>query len=248
MKAIIIDDEAKARRVIEALLTEHCSDVTVIATADDVPSGVKAINREAPDIVFLDIEMPGYTGFQLLDFFDDVDFDIIFTTAYGDYAIRAFEVSAIDYLLKPIQIDQLVRSVDKVKSKHKSHLKEKLQTLKLNLSEPGQLSKIALPVSDGFLFVKPEDILYLRAESSYTRIYLSEDKDLLVTRTLKEFEKLIDHPHFMRIHRSYLINLNHIKQYVRADGGHIEMDNGDVVYFSKDKKEELLGAFTAMNG
>jgi len=248
MKAIIIDDEAKARRVIQAMLAEHCPDIEVITTADDVPSGVKAINREMPDVVFLDIEMPGYTGFQLLDFFDDVSFEIIFTTAYSDYAIKAFEVSAIDYLLKPIQIDQLVKAVNKVKSKQKSQLNEKIEALKLNLNETNQLSKIALPVADGFLFVKPEDILYLKAESSYTRIFLTDDKDLLVTRTLKEFEKLIDHPHFMRIHRSYLINLNHIKQYVRSDGGHIEMDNKDIVYFSKDKKEELLGAFSTMNG
>lgn len=248
MKAIIIDDEAKARRIVKGLLEEHCPDIEVVAMAEDVPSGVKAINRETPDLIFLDIEMPGYTGFQLMDFFDNIDFEIIFTTAYSDYAIRAFEVSAIDYLLKPIQIDQLVKAVDKVRNKQKSQLNEKIEALKLNLNDSNQLSKIALPVADGFLFVKPEDILYFKAESSYTRIFLNGDKDLLVTRTLKEFEKLVDHPHFMRIHRSYLINLNHMKQYVRSDGGHIEMDNGDVVYFSKEKREELLAAFSAMNG
>lgn len=248
MKAIIIDDEAKARRIIKALLEEHCPDIEVIAMADDVPSGVKAINRETPDVIFLDIEMPGYTGFQILDFFDHIDFDIIFTTAYSDYAIKAFEVSAIDYLLKPIQIDQLIKAVDKLRNKQTGHINEKLEALKLNLTESNQLSKIALPVSDGYLFVKPDDILYFKAESSYTRIFLDGEKDLLVTRTLKEFEKLIDHPHFMRIHRSYLINLNHMKQYVRSDGGHIEMDNGDVVYFSKEKKDDLLKAFSAMNG
>ncbi|MBI1183513.1 response regulator [bacterium] len=247
MKAIIIDDEAKARRILEALLAEHCPDVQVIASADDVPAGVKAINREKPDVVFLDIEMPGYTGFQLLDFFDNISFDIIFTTAYSDHALKAFEVSAIDYLLKPIQIEQLVKAVEKVRKKKNHQLAEKIEALKQNLLE-NKPAKIALPVADGLLFVKPEDVLYLKAESSYTHIYLQTDRALLVSKTLKEFEKLLDHPHFMRIHRSYLINLNHVKQYVKSDGGHLEMDNGDIVYFSKDKKDELMAAFNSMAG
>jgi two-component system LytT family response regulator len=247
MKAVIIDDEGKARRILEALLNQNCEDVEVVAVADDVPSGVKMINREQPDIVFLDIEMPGFSGFQLLEFFDEIDFDIIFTTAYSEHALKAFEVSAIDYLLKPIQIDQLIKAVDKVRSKKAAQINEKINTLKENLRE-NKISKIALPVADGLLFVKPEEILYLKAESSYTNIYLAENKTILVSKTLKEFEKLIDHPHFMRIHRSYFVNLNHIKQYFKSDGGHIEMINGDIVYFSKDKKEEMLAAFQMLMG
>jgi two-component system LytT family response regulator len=247
MKAVIIDDEGKARRILEALLNQNCEDVEVVAVADDVPSGVKMINREQPDIVFLDIEMPGFSGFQLLEFFDEIDFDIIFTTAYSEHALKAFEVSAIDYLLKPIQIDQLIKAVDKVRSKKAAQINEKINTLKENLRE-NKISKIALPVADGLLFVKPEEILYLKAESSYTNIYLAENKTILVSKTLKEFEKLIDHPHFMRIHRSYFVNLNHIKQYFKSDGGHIEMINGDIVYFSKDKKEEMLAAFQSLMG
>jgi two-component system LytT family response regulator len=247
MKAVIIDDEGKARRILEALLNQNCEDVKVVAVADDVPSGVKMINREQPDIVFLDIEMPGFSGFQLLEFFDEIDFDIIFTTAYSEHALKAFEVSAIDYLLKPIQIDQLIKAVDKVRSKKAAQINEKINTLKENLRE-NKISKIALPVADGLLFVKPEEILYLKAESSYTNIYLAENKTILVSKTLKEFEKLIDHPHFMRIHRSYFVNLNHIKQYFKSDGGHIEMINGDIVYFSKDKKEEMLAAFQSLMG
>ncbi|MFY0675382.1 MAG: response regulator transcription factor [Bacteroidia bacterium] len=245
MRAIIIDDEGKARRILEALIDQNCEDVDVVGVADDVPSGVKAINKEYPDVVFLDIEMPGYSGFQLLDFFDEIDFDIIFTTAYSEHALKAFEVSAIDYLLKPIQIDQLVKAVNKVRAKKAAQINEKIDTLKENL-KGNKIAKIALPVADGLLFVKPEEILYLKAESSYTNIYLIENKTILVSKTLKEFEKLIDHPHFMRIHRSYFVNLNHIKQYYKSEGGHIEMINGDIVYFSKDKKEEMLAAFKTL--
>ncbi len=245
MKAVIIDDEAKARRILEALLTEHCDEIEVVAMADDVPSGVKAINKEKPDVVFLDVEMPGYSGFQLLEFFDQVDFEIIFTTAYSEHALKAFEVSAIDYLLKPIQIDQLTKAVKKLLNKGNQQSTEKINALKSNLKD-NKISKIALPVADGFLFAKPDEILYLKAESSYTNIILSSAKTILVSKTLKEFEKLIDHPHFMRVHRSYLVNLNHVKQFVKTDGGHLEMVNGDIVYFSKEKRDDLLQAFNTL--
>lgn len=248
MKALIVDDEAKARRIIESLLKSHCPEVEIIGVADDVPSAVKFINQHQVDILFLDIEMPGYTGFQLIDFFENIDFDIIFTTAYSEYALKAFEVSAIDYLLKPIQIDQLTRAVEKVQGKQGAQRNEKIEALKENLKSGGRIAKVALPVADGLLFVKPEEILYLKAESSYTHIFLADGNKVLVSKTLKEFEKLINHPHFMRVHRSYYINLNQVRQYVRSDGGHLEMDNGDIVYFSKEKKEELLAVFEAMQG
>lgn len=248
MRALIVDDEAKARRIIESLLNSHCPEVEVIGMADDVPSAVKFINQNEVDILFLDIEMPGYTGFQLIDFFEDIDFDIIFTTAYSEYALKAFEVSAIDYLLKPIQIDQLTRAVEKVREKQGAQRNEKIEALKENLKSAGRIAKVALPIADGLLFVKPEEILYLKAESSYTHIFLADGNKVLVSKTLKEFEKLINHPHFMRVHRSYYINLNQVRQYVRSDGGHLEMDNGDIVYFSKDKKEELMAVFEAMQG
>lgn len=248
MKALIVDDEAKARRIIESLVKSHCPEVEIIGMADDVPSAVKFINQHQVDILFLDIEMPGYTGFQLIDFFEKIDFDIIFTTAYSEYALKAFEVSAIDYLLKPIQIDQLTRAVEKVQEKQGAQRTEKIEALKENLKSGGRIAKVALPVADGLLFVKPEEILYLKAESSYTHIFLAAGNKVLVSKTLKEFEKLINHPHFMRVHRSFYVNLNQVRQYVRSDGGHLEMDNGDIVYFSKEKKEELLAVFEAMQG
>ncbi|MCB0736726.1 MAG: response regulator transcription factor [Bacteroidetes bacterium] len=247
MKALIVDDEAKARRILENLLTTHCPDVEIVGMADDVPSAVKAVHQHKPDLLFLDIEMPGYTGFQLIDFFDKIEFDIIFTTAYSEYALKAFEVSAIDYLLKPIQIEQLIHAVERASLKNDAFKLEKMEALRQNLQTGGQVAKIALPVSDGLLFVKPDEIEYLKAESSYTSIYLTNGKSLLVSKTLKEFEKLITNPQFMRVHRSYFVNLNHVRQYVRTEGGHLEMDNGDIVYFSKDKRDELLDAFQAMN-
>ncbi|MEM7659234.1 MAG: LytTR family DNA-binding domain-containing protein [Bacteroidota bacterium] len=243
MKAIIIDDEPRARAVLRTLLEENCPEVEILAEAEDVPEAVKAINKHHPDIIFLDIEMPGYSGFELMDFFSEINFQIIFTTAYSEYAVQAFQVSAIDYLLKPIQIDQLLHAVQKAKEKlNHSQTLEKLEALKSNLNSDGQIKKIALPVANGLLFVETEDIIYLKAEGSYTQIHLVQGPKLLVSRKLKEFEKLLSNPSFFKSHRSYLINLNHVKQYVRQDGGYIVMKNDDVVSIAKDRKDALLEA------
>ena len=192
--------------------------------------------------------MPGYTGFQLLEFFETPSFEIVFTTAYADYALQAFQVSAIDYLLKPIQISALQKAAEKIE-RHigNSQFRERIDTLKNNLKNEGIVSKIALPVSDGLLFVEVKEIIYLKADSAYTHIYLANSTNLLVSKTLKEFEKLIQHPHFFRTHRSFLINLQHVKQYVKNDGGYIVMDNGDIIALSKDKREEFLEAFNNSN-
>ena len=245
MKAIIIDDEPRARKVLTTLLEENCPKVEILNTAADVPEGVKSINRYKPDIVFLDIEMPGYSGFELLDFFQEITFQIIFTTAYSEYAIQAFHVSAIDYLLKPIQIDQLVHAVEKAEQQISfSQTAEKLEALKTNLNAEGQVRKIALPVANGLLFVETLDIIYLKAEGSYTQIHLVQGPKLLVSKKLKEFEKLLQNPSFFKSHRSYLINLDHVQQYVRQDGGYIVMKNQDVVSIAKDRRDDLLKAIS----
>lgn len=247
IRALIIDDETKARRILKTLLEDHCPTIEVIGLADDVPNGVKLINKEEPDLIFLDIEMPGYSGFQLLDFFEEINFNIIFTTAYSEYALKAFEVSAVDYLLKPIQIDQLVRAVSRLEQKLSGKSKEKLEALKENVKEESEFKRIALPVADGLRFARADEILYLKADSSYTHIYLNTAEEILVSKTLKEFEKILINPCFMRVHRSFIVNLNNVKQYVRSEGGHLIMDNGDTVFFSRDKKEELLQAFKQMH-
>lgn len=238
IKAIIIDDEAKARRMIETLLREYCPDVDIVAIAEDVPSGVIAINQHNPDVLFLDVEMPGYTGFQLLDFFKQVDFEIIFTTAHSDYALQAFKVSAIDFLLKPIQISELINAVDKVKKKQGA-IGERLDALRENFKDTS-IRKLALSVSEGLIFVDISDILMLAADGAYTLFHLVGGKSILVSKKIKEYEGALNPDnHFFRPHRSYVVNLNKIKQYVKQDGGYILMDDDTQVPLARERKDEF---------
>ncbi|WP_299459769.1 LytTR family DNA-binding domain-containing protein [uncultured Microscilla sp.] len=244
LKALIIDDEAKARRILQELLKEYCPQIEIVGEADDVPNAVKAIHKYRPNLVFLDIEMPGYTGFQLLDFFDTINFEIIFTTAYREYAIQAFQVSAIDYLLKPIQIELLIKAIEKVEGQlSEPQINERIDTLKSNLSQE-YITRIALPVAEGLLFIEVDQIVYLNAEGAYTQIFLEGGKKVLVSKKIKSFEKVLDHPSFFRTHRSYLINLNRVKQYVKQDGGYIVMDNNDAVNLARERKEDFLKAYS----
>lgn len=245
LKAIIIEDETKARRVLEELLKEYCPEVSLIAAVDSVPEGVKAINKLQPDIVFLDIEMPEYNGFQLFEFINDISFEVIFTTAYQEYALQAFDVAAIGYLLKPIQIEKLVQAVEKVKEKLKEQSKERIELLQHTWKEE-KVSKVALPISEGFLFVELNDIMYLSAEGSYTNIILRDNRKFIVSKNIKNFEDLFSGNLFFRPHRSYLINLNAVKQFIRQDGGYILMENGDAVSITKEKKEDFLKAYQSL--
>jgi two-component system LytT family response regulator len=238
--AVIIDDEAKARRIMETLIADHCTQLQIVATADDALQGVKVIQKYNPDIVFLDIEMPGYTGFQLLEFFDDINFEVIFATAYSEYALQAFQVSAVDYLLKPIQIEQLQAAVDKaIRLKGKSQVRERIHALRENM-EDHTLKKIALPVSHGLTFVPLSDILYLEADGSYTHVYLADGTKMLISKKIKEFENTL-HPenHFFRTHRSFIINLHRIKQYIKQDGGHVIMENDAIVHIARERKDDF---------
>ncbi|WP_026998994.1 LytR/AlgR family response regulator transcription factor [Eisenibacter elegans] len=239
LKALIVDDEAKARNILAQLLQEYCPQVTVVESCVDVPTAVKAIYKHSPDVVFLDVEMPGYDGFQLLDFFEEVNFQVIFTTAYQEHALRAFQVSAVDYLLKPIQIELLCKAVEKLHTSPRQSA-EQLQLLREAATPQQPLERIALPVAEGLLFVDVQDIIYLMAEGAYTKIILQDRAPLLISRNVKSFEEMLPTTVFFRAHRSYLINLRRIKQYVRQDGGYIVMDNGDSVSLSREKKEEFL--------
>lgn len=240
IKAVIIDDEAKARRMMEALLKEYCPEIQIMAVAEDVPSGVLAINLHQPDVVFLDVEMPGYTGFQLLDFFKEVNFEIIFTTAHSDYALTAFRISAIDFLLKPIQISELIKAVEKVKTKKDSTRIQRIEALRENFKD-NIIKKLALPVADGLTFVDVEDIIYLEAEGAYTLLYLSENRKILISKKIKEFEEaLTQQSIFFRSHRSFIVNLKKIKQFVKQDGGYILLQNEVQIPIARERKEEFL--------
>jgi two-component system LytT family response regulator len=247
-KAIIVDDEAKARRLLEVMLKEFCPQVEIVGQAENVPEAVKMINRCQVDIVFLDVDMPQYNGFELFNFVDKTTFEVVFCTAYSDYALKAFEVSAVDYLLKPIQITALVNAVEKVIRINKSNpqLPERISTLQRNIVND-ELKRIALPVESGWLFVDIETILHLEADGSYTHIFLNDGSKLLISKKLKEFETLLDQNHkFFRTHRSHIINIDAIKKYIKQDGGTILLSNHANIPLARERKEafqERIAAF-----
>lgn len=243
MKVVIIDDEKKARTLLQVLLEENCPEVEHIYQAENLPLGVRLIHQEQPDLVFLDIEMPGYSGIQLLDFIDPeaIQFELIFTTAYSQYALKAFELNAIDYLLKPLRPDQIQQAVVKTQQKiGQRQLGQRLEELRKSLHAPS-ISKIAFPITDGVLFVTFEDLILLEADRMYTKVFTKSDGDFVVSKPMKFFATHLETSAlFYRPHRSYLINLHYLKKYVSKDGGYILMDNGKTVSVSKDKKKELF--------
>lgn len=243
MKVVIIDDEKKARNLLRILLDENCPQIDFIEEAEGLPSGVRKIHEIKPDIVFLDVEMPKYSGIKLLDFLsaDQVTFELIFTTAYSEYAINAFELNAIDYLLKPLYPEQVVLAVQKVLNKRgNSQLNKRLEELAISLQVPS-FSKIAFPLAEGVLFVNLDEIIMLVAERMYTKVFTQNDGTIMISKPLRFFiNKLERVDAFYQPHRSFLINLKHIKKYVTQDGGYILMDNNEMVSITKEKKKELL--------
>ena len=239
INAVIIDDEERARDSLRALLTAYCPEVNIVSECANVPDGVLAINKHNPKLVFLDIEMPEYSGFELLSFFRDVDFEIIFVTAYNDYALKAFEVSAVDYVLKPVDIDKLKSAVEKAYKRIDGHdMKNRLDVLKDSFKS-SQFNKIALPLAEGLLFVDVIEIVYLEADGAYTNVWLKDGSKILVSKKIKFFEEVLEgRPNFFRSHRSFMVNINFIKKYSRADNA-LLLDNGKTIIISRDRKVEF---------
>lgn len=241
LEVIIIDDEMNARAALKGILEENFADrITVVAEASNLPEGVKAIQKHRPNLVFLDVEMPGYTGLELPSFLppEELDFHIIFVTAYTEYAIKAFELSAIDYILKPIHVQHLARAIDKAEKQVVNANISQIEAARLTMSNPAE-AKVALPQNEGLLMVKLDEILYLKADGSYTSVNLANGQSLVVSKKLLEFEKLQDIGNFMRVQRSYVVNLNKVRKYLKIDGGVLVMENGFEITVSGDKKQEL---------
>jgi len=240
MKAILIDDEKRARISLSLLLEEYCSEIQIVADCENLAEGIKAIRKQQPDVVFLDIEMPGHSGLELLDFFneDEITFDIIFTTAYNEYAIQAFKFSAIDYLLKPIAPEELIDAVNRLKKQKQK--RENFQLLKENI-ERENLTKIAVPSGNNLIFIDTEKIMYIKGEGAYSEIFMNGNMQQLVSRNLKNFEDILcSDERFIRIHKSYIVNFDFVSGYTKSDGGNIIIEKNIQLPISTDKVSFIL--------
>jgi len=237
MRAVIVDDIEKFRNNLIQDLNDYCPGLEIVGTADGVVSAAKEIKSKKPDVVFLDIQINQGTAFDLLEILGEIDFKIIFTTASDEYAIKAFKLSAIDYLLKPIDIDELKSAVDKLKSGNK----DDYELLKSNISEETKSSKrLALHSQDKIEIVEIGNIVRCESNINYTQFYFIDGSKMLVTKTLKEFDKMLSEFGFYRVHQSHLINIDYLKEYIKIDGGYLKMQDGASVPISTRKKSAVL--------
>lgn len=242
IKAVIVDDEQHSLETTDILIRKYCPGILITGLADSPEKGIALIDALKPDLVFLDIAMPRMNGFEMLQFVQFKNFEIIFTTAFDAYAIKAFKVNAMDYLLKPIEPEELIRAVEKVKVKiEKSQQLNRIDEILQNSAFQGlRKNKLALPVDGKISMIEFDSILYCESDGNYTRIYLTDKKRFMISKTLKDIENLLPQTDFLRIHHSYVVNINHIKEYIRGEGGEVLMSNGEVLRVSRNKKEELL--------
>ena len=243
IKAIIIDDEQHCINRIEHILKEYClNEVELTGSFETVDEGLAAIKKLKPQLVFLDVEIHDKTGFDLLKQIPEIDFEVIFTTAYDKYAVQAFKFSAIDYLLKPVDADELQQAINKLKEKFsKTEMSQKLDALFHNLKTIKSGSKkICVPVLNGLIFLNIEDIVRCESSINYTTLFMKDKQKILVAKTLKEFEELLSEYNFFRVHNSHLLNLDYIKSYNKGKGGSVSMTDGSEIEVSTRRKEEFL--------
>jgi len=238
---ILIDDEKHCNETLKIEITRHCPEIKILGDYTSGKEGIAAINALKPKLVFLDIEMPWMNGFEVLKQFDSVDFDVIFITAYDNYAIQAFRYSAVDYLLKPIQSDLLIEAVAKVARNKKHELPSmQLESLLYNLNDNISNSKVVFSTSDGLEIVDTSTIYRCQSDNNYTNVYMQNNAKLFLSKTLKEVELMLESNKFLRVHQSHLVNIDYVKKFVKADGGYLQMKNGDQVSVSKSKRDNLL--------
>ncbi|HEY4063854.1 MAG TPA: LytTR family DNA-binding domain-containing protein [Puia sp.] len=240
IRAIIVEDESLSAEALASLLKDWCPGVKVQGICHSAAEAIDMIERVKPELVFLDIEMPHMNGFELLEKLGEVNFDIIFTTSHDRYAIKAVRISALDYLLKPIDRMELVAAVYKIGLPRRQSTARQLELLLQQLKHP-VASRIALPTFEGLQLIALSDIISCTARSNYTILQLKEKQTLTVSRTLKEIEEILEESGFLRIHHSHLVQINEIRKYIRGEGGSVVMSNGVHLDVSKSRKEELLG-------
>jgi len=237
MRSIIIDDEEIQRQNLGKLIMECCPELRVVGEADSLATGRDSINRLHPDLVFLDVEMPDGTGFDLLQSLPEIDFGVIFVTAFERYAMQAIRFSALDYLLKPVYEDDLIKAMNRLRTFRKFEYQQKLNIL---FDNRHKIRKIALPSQDGYSFIPVDDIVRCEADGNYTWFYLRNKEKILVTTTLKEYDDLLTPHNFFRIHYSHLVNLDAILRYKRGEGGTVILEDGSEVEVSRRRKDDFL--------
>lgn len=243
MRALIVDDESDGVAILKKMLTLNCKQVQVVGTCANATEGKKKAEQLNPDLIFLDIQMPGKNGFEMLSEMDTRNFEVIFVTAYNQYVLQALQFSAADYLLKPVDEDKLAEAMQRVERKMLRRGDDKnTEALLYNLQRTGTPNemKLCIPTLKGFVVLKLDDIIVCEAEKNYTIIHLRNQKPLIVSRPLIEYEKLLEGTLFLRVHKTYLINLQHVAEYHRGEGGVVIMSNGTEVEISRRKKELFL--------
>ncbi len=245
IRTVLIDDESNSLEMMEWLLKTYCPQVKIEAMCNAASKGIEAINKYNPDVVFLDIEMPHMNGFDMLEEFEKLNFDVVFCTAYDQFAIKAFKYSALNYLLKPVDPEDLKETIRRIEERKGSPSREQLELLLENIRHTVKptAQRIALTTGDGMIFVPTRDILYCQAESNYTNVVLAGGKKILVSKVLKEIDEALAGTDFFRIHNSYLVNLNHITKFVRGDGGYVVMQDGASVGISRSRRQEFMELF-----
>lgn len=241
IKAIIVDDEPYCCETIASLLEDYCPEVAVAGIYHNGADALASILKQSPDLVFLDVEMPKMNGFEMLEQLPSINFDIIFTTSYDQYALKAIRFSAIDYLLKPVDREELQKAVQKVMQRSQRTIVQQVEILMQKLHQPAKsISKIALPTMEGLQMIPVDQIISCESDSNYTILLLKNKKKLTVSATLKEIEEALEDHSFARVHRSYLVNLNEVEKYVKGEGGYLMMSDGSIINVSRYKKELLL--------
>jgi len=241
IRAIIVDDELNNRENLNALLAEYCQPVEVVGMADSVDTAFTLIKAQKPDLVFLDIKMPEKNGFELLESIKEINFEVIIVTAYNQFAIQAIKFCAIDYLLKPIDLIELINAVENVARRiGQKEENQQLKQLISHLNNKGLSAKIGLASQDKVEFVETDQIIRCEADNNYTHVFLDNRKKKTISKTLKEFEELLKDHGFIRLHQSHLVNSYHIQSYRKNDGGYIQMTDDTLIPVSRTKKSEIL--------
>lgn len=246
IRTVVIEDEEHSRRMLLVMLKEHCRQIQVVGEANSVKSGLAAISDVKPQLVFLDIELQSETSFEILEQIPEINFELIFTTAFDHYALKAIKFCAIDYLLKPIDVDELRMAVSKAEKRlDREYLNKNLEVFLGNIKSASQNNhKIALSTLEGLFFVNVNDIIYCESSGPYTKFNFKQAPQIITSKHLKEYEELLSGYNFFRIHKSYLVNLQEIKKYIRGEGGQLIMSDGASLSVSKQRKEGFLNIYS----